>query len=65
MTEPWTLRQLQAAMREQGWERMVGPGSGWKHTRTGKQIELLDWNSKAKCVEWEVWAEAEKTPPPF
>lgn len=63
--KPWSLRQFQHHMRQAGWQRIPGPGSGWKHVRTKKQIELQNWNSKHNRPEWEVWALAKQTPPPF
>ena len=44
--KPWTLRQLQAAMRKQGYRRVDGPGSGYIHTQTGKKVELTDYDEK-------------------
>lgn len=56
----WTKSELQAAMRAVGWERMSGPGSGYRHPETGHQIDLGAWQNGRFL--WEIYAEKEQLP---
>ena len=61
----WTRAQLMTAMRRKGWKRMDGHTGWYEHQETGYRVDLDRYNEKANKPEWKVWAEAEKTPPPF
>jgi len=65
MTNPWTKRQLQAAMRAAGWERVPVPGSAYRHERTGRIIELDNTAGIINGVAtrtWELYARRRKVP---
>ena len=63
--KPWSKRQLQAALRAVGWRRIEGPGSAY--IRDGRTFYLDDvvMVDGKQVANWQRWAEARSTPPPF
>lgn len=61
--QPWSLRQLQDALRRAGWQRIDGPGSCYQHPG-GKRWELYNWSPQHGRVSWHVWAERREVPRP-
>lgn len=63
MKDTWTKRQLQTAMRRAGYTRLDAPGSVYEH-KNGYTVNLNAWRA-GEGYEWQKWAKARETPPPF
>jgi hypothetical protein len=61
---PWTLDELQTALRRAGWERIAGPGSSYVHLETGRIIDLRNVSTVngVRVADWRKWAERREVP---